>query len=140
LWALDVAEGHLDDDFSGRRWEVDVKTAGESREAEKETREDQKADRQRKRDKADDTTVVLALDRLDPQRKGAGYTKVRQAAVLNSDRMTRAIDRLSEERIVEELPVEAIIGNGAKRTVKGLRRCRVTEHPNIGTEHRDDLS
>ena len=127
LWTLDVAEGQLDDDFGGRRWEVTVMTAGDSRAAQKDAREDQKAERQKQKDKADDTALLLALDTLDPQRKGAGYTKAREGARLDSARMTRAVARLAGEGLLEELEIEIVVGNGAKRTVKGIRR-RTSEH------------
>jgi hypothetical protein len=130
LWALDVAEGHLDDDFHGRGWEVSVMTAGDSREAQKDVREDQKAERQKQKDKADDTALLLAIDRLDPQREGAGYTKARESARFDSGRMTRAVDRLSGEGLVEVIDIEIIAGNGAKRPGKGIRR-RTSEHRDL---------
>jgi hypothetical protein len=127
LWALDVDEGQLDDDFSGRRWNVSVMTAGASREKQEDAREDHKAERQKAKDKDDDTALLRALDRLDPQREGAGYTKVREAARLDSARMTRAVDRLSTEGLIEELEIKIAIGNTAKRGGRGIRR-RTSEH------------
>jgi hypothetical protein len=41
--------------------------------------------------------------------------------------MTRAVNRLSTEKLNEELPIKILVGNGAKRTVKGIRR-RTSEH------------
>ena len=145
LWALDIAEGQLDDTFCGRRWEVAVMTAGKSIEAKKEAKVDQKAKRERQKEKKDDAALLMALDQLDPDRQGVSYTKVRDTANLNNPRMTRAVHRLSEERVLEELTVEVPIGNGAKRTVKGIRR-RTSEHRDgtsgqsslmFGEHHRD---
>src|SRR5262249_21310433 len=66
LWAVHIDEGRLEDDFSGRKWEVTIQTAGESREASKATAVDQKTAQKTKKDKQDDGALLVTLDKLDP--------------------------------------------------------------------------
>jgi hypothetical protein len=70
----------------------------------------------------DGTAVLDALDRLDPDRKGAGYTRTRELARLSNRRMTCAVTALVEDSHVEELEVDVVAGKGAKRKGRGLRR------------------
>jgi replicative DNA helicase len=123
LWAIDVDEGLLDDSFSGRKWLVSVATTSDTRQQEKEAAELERRNKQTRQDKEDDIKVLNALDKLDPSRRGHSYNRVKDETRLPGARMTRAVIRLSGEKLVEMVGVKTIIGSGAKRDVQGIRRC-----------------
>lgn len=122
LWAVDIAEGQLGEDFSGRRWDVSVQLPSDTRAAERESRDEAKVKKQRAKDREDDTAVLLALDRLDPHQEGAATSAIRDSAQLNSASMARAVERLLAEGIIEHIRTTCTIGNGAKRAISGIRR------------------
>jgi replicative DNA helicase len=127
LWSVDINEGVIDERFSGRTWEVAVSTATEANESAAASRDQARSESQQRRDKEDDTALLTALDRLDPERNGVSYNQVQTESRLPRDRMARATTRLTREGVVEEIPVKAVIGNGAKRTCNGLRRPTFSE-------------
>jgi hypothetical protein len=83
---------------------------------------DAKAESRDRQDKADDAAVLVALDRLDPKRQGAGYTKLRDESRLSRSRWTRAETRLKDDGFIRECQITITAGKGAKRTCKGLVR------------------
>jgi replicative DNA helicase len=122
LWALDIEEGVVDDQFRGRRWEVAVKTAGESRQAKKTEREQEKQQKNVERDEQDNTAVLHALDALSPDVGGVGLGDARAESRLSRDRFDRAVSRLRRAELIEECWIEIATGNGAKRQSKGIKR------------------
>src|SRR5262249_53743387 len=66
--------------------------------------------------------LLAALDVIDPDRKGVSKKKAREEARISSRDLTCAITGLTKDGIIEEVPVEVMIGSGAKRQVEGIRR------------------
>lgn len=122
LWSVDVAEGVIDEHFVGRRWEVTVQTASAARQAATDERQQERTAAQQQRDREDDGALLAALDRLDPDKAGAVYVRVRAESRLSKDRMERASGRLLKAGIIIEVEVLAAIGSGAKRLSRGIAR------------------
>ncbi len=117
LWALDIEEGVIDENFEGRKWEVTVNSAGDERDK-KAAEKDEKKNQQVR----DDGSKILAwLDKKAKKRGDAvGYNVIRDLVHLSGSRMTRAVDGL--EDIIEVVPIQVEIGNGAKKPSRGIRR------------------
>ena len=131
LWALDIDEGTLDENFTGRRWEVTVITPADAiKEASQadDTKKKQKRDQQ---DKSDDGAVLTAVDKITerlkakvPQKGNKSKngknrihplkTEIRVEAKLSGDRMAGAIIRLTGQGLLEEVPVTIFTGKNCK--------------------------
>ena len=94
----------------------------------------------REKNVADNTQLLVALDKADPQHAGVGFTQLRRLAELTGDRMARAVQRLKDEAIIEEIEVEVTIGHGAKRPGRGVKRKNIgTSFGNIGLLNPTDV-
>lgn len=124
LWALDLHEGQLNDDFSGRGWNVTVASAQEADEADADAKEVERGRQREKKDKANEAKVLNAVDDLADPDGIAVYSRVRDETGLNSTALSRAIHRLQKDGFLIEVPTVAAVVPGKKgqREVRGLRR------------------
>jgi replicative DNA helicase len=122
LYAVDIDEGSMAEDFTGRRWEVSVDSYGEACNASRDQRESEKVKRRAERDKEQQTRVLLAVDRLAGPDGLAIFSKVRAKTGLSNDAFNRALLELDD--VLEEVETHAAVGVGkkGKRSCKGLRR------------------
>lgn len=132
LWILEIEEGTIDENFDGRKWEVRVETASESRQRDEEDKQTKKHLERDSRNKADDATVLNALDRM-PDKDGVTATQLRERTDLGKDKFQKSLARLLDDGILEECETFCVVGHGAKRRARGIRR-RVA-HRNPVFEH-----
>lgn len=152
LWALDISEGILDEDFGGRRWEVTVTPAAEVFERAAQAGDAKKKQRRDRGDKADDAAVLVALDKITErlkakvppakgkkakEKKAQGEhqtcptkNEIRLETRLSGDRTTMALMRLTDQNIVEEVPETIRTGKNYKVIQQAIgyrRRAQATE-------------
>lgn len=120
LWALDIDEGVIDDDFAGRQWQVSVRTATEAVQAVKETQAQEKRQKEESENRGQDTALLAALDQLDPHQQGIDRKTLMAASGLTERKFNATAIRLGN--IIEQTPVTKTVGHGAKIACTGFRR------------------
>jgi hypothetical protein len=119
LWGLDIHEGVLDENFSGRKWGVEVLSLDEAREQAKAMKDGQKEEKRRREDHK---LMARFLEALDG--KGGSCTKkqLRNTLGWGLDRLNRICDILLEGNVIEIVPDTVTAGKGANRTVEVVRK------------------
>ncbi len=121
-YALDVNEGVMAEDFTGRVWETTVQPAGDVRRHEQDEKSKAKSQEAEGRRQADEMAVMAALDKLDPDRRGAGVERVRHLTGFSRDRMSGAVTRLAVQEMIRRLTVDVPTNNGATKAAEGIVR------------------
>jgi replicative DNA helicase len=122
LRAVNIREGKLKEDFTGRYWQVETILPSDARTANSGAKTAEKGRREEAQDKDDEVQILLALDKMDPDRKGVSFRKLRVRAKVPRERAERACSRLCDEGVLERLTVVTVGGNGAKLRAEGYRR------------------
>lgn len=124
LYVADVAEGKINDDFSGRTWDVTVKTAAEARSegvVDQSAKQDEKARLQRMKDEQD---ILAAIDaEVEAGRPGASKKAIRNRFPrLNNNKIDEIADRLIDRLAIEAIQFISVGGNGSEQEVSGFRK------------------
>jgi hypothetical protein len=125
LQSLEVDEGRLSEDFTGRRWEVRVATAGEGRVQQKQAAKRETKGKDLEKQAEEDTRFLLALDRLDPLRAGVSTREVRDLARMSNDKARQVMARLKDQDVIEVIADFKVRGGkGAANQATGVRRTQ----------------
>ncbi len=111
LWSVDVDEGQLQEDFSGRTWQVKVATAPTAIA----WKEQAKADKKRQEDADDDAKVLNATT------EGRLKSKIKELTSLSDARVNKAIERLVSAGRLRQVDVKYKGGKGAEPTGTGYQ-------------------
>jgi hypothetical protein len=119
-WSVDVDEGHLGDDFSGRKWEVKVVQASVQIGLQQQTRQEEK----QRKEEADDALVWNATT------EGKLKSQIKDATGLSDGRVKKAIARLVSAGRLTQVEVHYEGGKGAKPTGTGYQAVQAdhTDH------------
>jgi replicative DNA helicase len=119
LWGLDIHEGVLDENFSGRKWRVKVLSLTEAKEQAKAMKDVQKEE---KKSREDHKLMAKFMEALEA--KGSCCTKkqLRDALGWGLSRFSRILDLLLEGSLVEIVPDSITVGKGAQRPVEMVRK------------------
>jgi len=123
-WSVDVDEGVLADDFSGKKWEATVEGAAAAILGKKVQAETKREEQQASRRKDDETKVLQAIDYLTAAGQPYSSTRVRDKAVLNGDKFRQAVERLVAEGLIERCDVKVPTAKGAMKPAESLKRVR----------------
>jgi hypothetical protein len=109
-WALDIDEGRLGNDFTGRQWDVKVRSAADERQELAKQKARQQVEKLEEKVAADVATVTKVL-----QRRPEGETKsaLRDMAGISTERVDRALGQMLVDRVVEKVTVKKGGGRGA---------------------------
>lgn len=118
LGHLDVDEGTMAEDFSGRQWAPVITPYGESLRERKAERDKAKATEKNQ----DELDVMATLDKIVAGEEPATLKRLRDGSGLSRDRTDCALERLRLANLIEEHTVKVTGGNNAKQDAKAFRR------------------
>jgi hypothetical protein len=130
LWAVDIGEGQVRPDFTGRRWQVSVRLASEERQAATSRKAQQRVDADAAAQRKDCQTI---LDFLAQRLEGETRNSIIEMTGLSKARVGRAISILLDHHKIEECQVEKNGGRGGLRRYDAYRLVLSSSggHPEI---------
>jgi len=117
-WAVDIDEGQLRANFTGRRWNVQVRSATAEREADRERRDDQREEQRQERDELGRQRMLAALRQYP---NGETLNVLREAAGMGGAAARRALNQLVDACDVDEVDVMKPAGQSGTRSYPGYR-------------------
>ena len=121
-WALDIDEGRLRDDFTGRQWRVTVRSAADERQDHAKQRERQKVQQLEAKVVADMATLTDVLRR---HHDGETKSALAEKSGLGKPRVGRALEQLMVAGRVEETKIKKGGGRAQDRPYDGYRLVAV---------------
>jgi DNA primase catalytic core len=126
-YALDIDEGQLLDNFTGRSWLVTVSAGHDAIRAQQNARQAAKEEKRQEQQRKDADHLLSVLDGLDPTRQGVSTQRLREGADLGSrgcGRLGAAVRLLVQQGVIEEVDVQVPTGRKGKGTrgAAGIRR------------------
>ncbi len=118
-WGVDVDEGQLGEDFGGRKWETSVMSEADAIAA----KDDRKASQREAKGRADETSLLSALDRMGDRGERATLRALREVLGWGHDRALKAASRLVKDGILETVKLSVPSGSGATRLADVYRRA-----------------
>lgn len=97
-WSVDIDEGAIRDDFTGRKWDVTVGTIGDVKEEKERAKQKKAEERQSQNEWARQQRVTKAL-RLNPA--GISQTQLRSVAAMNAQALADTILSMRQKGLVE---------------------------------------
>ena len=135
-WSVDVDEGVLADDFSGRKWEAFVEGAASAISGKKDQAEKKREEKQSARRKEDDAKVLIAIDQLTAEGQPYSATRVRDKSGLNSDKFRQAVERLAGDGLIERCEVKVPTAKGAMKPAQNAGELRhFSRQPVANSQH-----
>lgn len=118
---VDITEGRMTDDFSGRRWNVTVQTAMEARVTEQAERQQQRVVASATRDSSDETVVVAYLSQHP---EGESFRGLGEETTISHARAKAAVLRL-----VARGSAEHFVGRKGRNSCVDLYRLTLATSP-----------
>lgn len=124
LYSVRVSEGVLDEQFGGRKWEVNVQSADTAKADHAVERERAKSDAARKKLQEEERLTLEAIDfEVESGQPGANSARIKMKTGFSGTKVKDVVERLLELQAIEEIEFEKPSGNGAMKSVTGYRRA-----------------
>ena len=117
-WAVDIDEGRLADDFSGRHWQVAIRTAANERQEREKQKERRQAEKKESQVEADVRTVTANLERRPD---GESKSLLADMSGLSKPRVAFALEQMIKNGTVENTTISKGGGRAGDRGYPGFR-------------------